>query len=119
MSSIQTSNLNNIVFLPLDQIRRPIVPVLDEAKIASMIKTLEDSSAKMTNPDLDDGLPPIDILRVRRDGQDYYFGFGGCHRFQAYERTGRKTVKAKVVPITEKMLGMYVGGSVDQMFKSR
>ncbi|KAK9462606.1 ParB/Sulfiredoxin [Lipomyces oligophaga] len=113
--SIQTKNLNNITFLPLDSIRRPIMPVLDEEKISRMIETL-----KTTDPDsIDDGLPPIDILRVRKNGKDWYFGFGGCHRFQAYERTGRKIAKCKVVPVTESMLKMYVGGSVDEMFKER
>ncbi|KAK9366823.1 ParB/Sulfiredoxin [Lipomyces kononenkoae] len=112
--SIQTSNMNRISFLPLSSIRRPIVPVLDEDKISRMIETL----AQTADADAeDDGLPPIDVLRVRKNGKDWYFGFGGCHRFQAYERTGRKTVKCKVVPVTESMLKMYVGGSVEEMFK--
>ncbi|KAK9319995.1 ParB/Sulfiredoxin [Lipomyces orientalis] len=113
--SIQTSNLNRISFLPLASIRRPIVPVLDEDKIGRMIETLS-----RTDPEaIDDGLPPIDVLRVRKNGKDWYFGFGGCHRFQAYERTGKQTVKCKIVPVTESMLKMYVGGSVDEMFKDR
>ncbi|KAK9317257.1 hypothetical protein V1524DRAFT_413606 [Lipomyces starkeyi] len=133
--SIQTSNMNRISFLPLSSIRRPIVPVLDEDKITRMIETLS-----RTDPQaIDDGLPPIDVLRVRKNGKDWYFGyvisfiafilvrearanesrFGGCHRFQAYERTGKQTVKCKVVPVTESMLKMYVGGSVDEMFKER
>ncbi|KAK9448322.1 ParB/Sulfiredoxin [Limtongia smithiae] len=115
MSSIQTGGMNRISFLPIDQIRRPIVPVLDEEKISRMIETLAH-----TDPEaIDDGLPPIDVLRVRKNGKDWYFGFGGCHRFQAYERTGKKTVKCKIVPVTEKMLSLYVGGSLEEMFKER
>ncbi|KAK9458033.1 ParB/Sulfiredoxin [Dipodascopsis uninucleata] len=113
MASIQTGNLNRIEFLPLSVIRRPIVPVLDEEKISKMIETLK----SMSDPDaIDDGLPPIDVLRIKKNGKEWYFGFGGCHRFQAYERTGKKMVKCKIVPITESMLKMYVGGSLDNMF---
>ncbi|KAK7202761.1 ParB/Sulfiredoxin, partial [Myxozyma melibiosi] len=111
--SIQTGNLNRIQYLPFDSIRRPIVPVLDEEKISRMIETL-----KNTDPEaLDDGLPPIDVLTVRKNGKSWYFGFGGCHRFQAYQRTGKKMVKCKVVPVTESMLTMYVGSSLENMFK--
>ncbi|KAK9464438.1 ParB/Sulfiredoxin [Lipomyces arxii] len=115
MASVQTGNLSRISFLQLELIRRPIPPVLDEEKITRMIETLSTTNAE----DMDDGLPPIDVLCVRKDGKDWYFGFGGCHRFQAYQRTGKKTVKCKIVPVTEKMLKMYVGNSVDQMFKER
>ncbi|KAK9470380.1 ParB/Sulfiredoxin [Dipodascopsis tothii] len=113
--SIQTGNLKNVTYLRLDQIRRPIVPVLDEPKITRMMETLKNSDPE----DLDDGLPPIDILCVRKDGEPWYFGFGGCHRFQAYDRLGKKMVKCKIVPMTESMLKLYVGGSVTEMFKER
>ncbi len=118
MTSIQSKSLQRIEDLPLSKIIRPIVPVLDEAKIARMIETLKEKDGS------DSQLPPIDVLAVRRDGETYYFGFGGCHRFQAYERLAKEEnkdsddvkVRAKILPITKKQLKLYVGESVNSFF---
>ena len=29
---------------------------------------------------------PIDVLEVEVDGDRFYYGFSGCHRFEAHER---------------------------------
>ncbi|ODQ63578.1 sulfiredoxin [Nadsonia fulvescens var. elongata DSM 6958] len=132
MASLQTGQIKKITWLPLSEIRRPIPPVLDERKIDSMICTLNDLEERNTETtgesvsqdlknegianDDDEGLPPIDIMCVRKNGKSYYFGFGGCHRFQAYERSDQIMVKCKVIPITENMLQLYVGSSLHAMF---
>lgn len=126
--SVQTGNLNRITEIPLSQIRRPIAPVLDHSKIDAMVSTLDGepmASATCTLEQAQESkgqLPPVDVLCVRESGQTYYFAFGGCHRFQAYERRAAQEqrdvpVRSKVIPATRHQLKLYVGASVDEMFK--
>ncbi|ODV92439.1 hypothetical protein CANCADRAFT_30594 [Tortispora caseinolytica NRRL Y-17796] len=99
--SFQTQGLP-VRDIPLKDIRRPILPVLEEGKICKMIDTVENNGE----------LPPIDVLELRENGQSSYFAFGGCHRFQAYERTNTELVKCRVMPATKDMLKMYLGSSI-------
>lgn len=64
-----------------------------------------------------DDMTPIDVLTLSHHGEPYYFGFGGCHRFQAYDRSNWDLVKVKIVPITRDQLKLYMGASVDGLFK--
>lgn len=112
-------------YVPLNEIRRPIPPVLDYQKIDAMVSTLQGNpmaSATCGLEDITSGeLPPIDVFKVREQGKNYYFAFGGCHRFQAYDRLndGKKEVmvKARLLPATRKTLKVYLGASVDEMFE--
>ncbi|CDK27423.1 unnamed protein product [Kuraishia capsulata CBS 1993] len=125
--SLQTRNLRQVTELPLSQISRPIPPVLDYTKIDTMLSTLNGvPMASSTCPNVDEitagELPPIDVLLVRENGKDRYFAFGGCHRFQAYEKKSRDTgkeqmVRCKVLPCTRKQLRVYLGNSVDKFFQ--
>lgn len=123
--SIQSNQIKES-YVPLDQIRRPIPPVLDYQKIDAMVSTLSGTpmeSATCTMENIQSGeLPPIDVFRVREQGKDYYFAFGGCHRFQAYDKMNEKgqsqtMVKCRLLPATRKTLKLYLGASVDEMFK--
>lgn len=119
--SFQTTNLK-IQNIPLNQIRRPIPPVLDNDKINSMVSTLNgvpQSSATCQIEDIIPGeLPPVDVFQVREKGKNYFFAFGGCHRFQAYDTKGGETlVRCKILPATRSSLKVYLGGSVDAMFE--
>lgn len=68
--------------IPLAQIRRPLPRENDQAKVAALMESI----AK-------EGLhEPIDVLEV--DGQ--YYGFSGCHRFEAHQRLGKQTIKCRV-----------------------
>lgn len=124
--SLQSSNLKE-QFVPLSQIRRPIPPVLDYQKIDAMVSTLKGvptASATCGIEDITAGeLPPVDVFLVREQGKSYYFAFGGCHRFQAYDRIsaegGDPMVKCRILPATRSTLRVYLGSSVDQMFKSQ
>lgn len=122
--SMQTTNIK-VSEVPLNQIRRPIPPVLDYQKIDAMVSTLNGNpmaSATCQIEDMTPGeLPPIDVFRVREQGKDYFFAFGGCHRFQAYDKLAALgkdpvLVKCKLLPATRKTLKLYLGGSVDEMF---
>lgn len=126
--SIQSGNLNRISYIPLSQIRRPIPPVLDYDKIDAMVGTLSGKPMASKTCSLEEAsemngeLPPIDVMCVRENGENYYFAFGGCHRFQAYERINAQgeqeaMVRCKILPATRKQLRLYVGSSVDKMFE--
>lgn len=68
--------------IPVAQIRRPLPRQTDPAKV----EVLMDSIAQ-------EGLrEPIDVLEV--DGQ--YYGFSGCHRYEAHQRLGKETIKCRV-----------------------
>lgn len=118
--SIQTRGTGSIQSIPLDQILRPIPPVLDQCKIDTMVSTLNGKPQASSTAKLEDitagELPPVDVLVVSDKGKKKYFAFGGCHRFQAYEKSGTAMVRCKVVPCTKSGLKMYLGSSVDNYF---
>ncbi|RYR14163.1 hypothetical protein Ahy_B04g070774 isoform B [Arachis hypogaea] len=73
-----------IVELPLDKIRRPLMRT--RSNDASKVQQLMDSISEI-------GLQvPIDVLEV--DG--VYYGFSGCHRYEAHQRLGLPTIRCKV-----------------------
>ncbi|CUM62688.1 uncharacterized protein PRCAT00000244001 [Priceomyces carsonii] len=123
--SLQSSQLK-VEYVPLSQIRRPIPPVLDYQKIDAMVSTLKgqpQASATCALGEIESGeLPPIDVFKVKESGKVYYFAFGGCHRFQAYDKLRSESdkdimVKSRILPATRKTLKIYLGASVDEMFE--
>lgn len=68
--------------VPLNQIRRPLPRVNDQNKVAALMKSIEAEGLH----------EPIDVLEV--DGQ--YYGFSGCHRYEAHQRLGKETIRARV-----------------------
>lgn len=96
------------------------MPVLDNEKIDTMVNTLNGNPTASKTCQLADivsgELPPIDVLCVSQKGVKKYFAFGGCHRFQAYDKAGVPMVKCKVLPCTKQQLRIYLGSSVDSFF---
>ncbi|GAV74405.1 ParBc domain-containing protein [Cephalotus follicularis] len=73
-----------ILELPVDKIRRPLMRT--RANDPHKVKELMDSIQQI-------GLQvPIDVLEV--DG--VYYGFSGCHRYEAHQRLGLPTIRCKV-----------------------
>ena len=56
-----------------------------------------------------DDFTPIEVLWVQEGYDDYYFAFGGCHRWEAHKRLGKQTIKCKLVKTTPKSLSVYLG----------
>lgn len=56
-----------------------------------------------------DNVPPIDVLWLHENGNDYYFSFGGCHRYAAHKKMNAKTIKAKLIPTSRGLIEMQLG----------
>ncbi|MFM2064276.1 MAG: hypothetical protein RLZZ507_3947 [Cyanobacteriota bacterium] len=80
--------------IPLNQIQRPLPRQNDQKKV----KDLMDSIAEIGQQE------PIEVLEV--DGR--YYGFSGCHRYEACQRLGKETILAKVRKATPSVLKMHL-----------
>ncbi|MBE9207576.1 ParB N-terminal domain-containing protein [Nostoc sp. LEGE 06077] len=80
--------------IPLNQIKRPLPRINDPNKV----KTLMESIAEIGQQE------PIDVLEV--DGQ--YYGFSGCHRYEACQRLGQETILARVRKAPRSVLKMHL-----------
>ncbi|KAK6631769.1 hypothetical protein RUM43_013833 [Polyplax serrata] len=109
MTSVHSANISEVHEVPMNVIIRPLIPILDEGKVGSLMLMLED-------PERYENVPPIDILWVKgRNGGDYYFSFGGCHRFEAYRRLQRSTIPCKIVKSTIEDIRIYLGSSMPDL----
>jgi uncharacterized ParB-like nuclease family protein len=68
--------------ISLRQIHRPLPRQNDPAKVAALMESIREIGQQ----------EPIDVLEV--DGK--YYGFSGCHRFEACQRLGQETILCRV-----------------------
>ena len=80
--------------IPLAQIRRPLYRENDPAKVAALMESIREIGQQ----------EPIDVLEV--DGQ--YYGFSGCHRFEACQRLGQETILCRVRKAPRSVLRMHL-----------
>jgi sulfiredoxin len=80
--------------LPIEQIRRPLPRQNDPAKVRMLMESIQTVGLQ----------EPIDVLEV--EGQ--YYGFSGCHRYEACTRLGNATIRCRVRRATPKVLRMHL-----------
>jgi sulfiredoxin len=80
--------------LPIEQIRRPLPRQNDPAKVRVLMESIQTVGLQ----------EPIDVLEV--EGQ--YYGFSGCHRYEACTRLGLTTIRCRVRRATPKVLRMHL-----------
>ncbi|GET42520.1 ParB N-terminal domain-containing protein [Microseira wollei] len=80
--------------IPLSQIRRPLYRENDQAKVAALMESIQEIGQQ----------EPIDVLEV--DGE--YYGFSGCHRFEACQRLGKETILCRVRKAPRSVLRMHL-----------
>lgn len=80
--------------LPIRQIRRPLYRQNDPAKVAALMESIQEIGLQ----------EPIDVLEVEGE----YYGFSGCHRYEACDRLGHKTICCKVRRAPRSVLQMHL-----------
>jgi uncharacterized ParB-like nuclease family protein len=68
--------------IPLHEIRRPLFRQNDQEKVRALMESIAEIGLQ----------EPIDVLEV--EGQ--YYGFSGCHRYEACTKLGHETIRCRV-----------------------
>ena len=68
--------------IPIARIRRPLPRMTDHNKVVRLMQSIQEIGLQ----------EPIDVLEV--EGQ--YYGFSGCHRYEACQKLGLETIRCKV-----------------------
>jgi uncharacterized ParB-like nuclease family protein len=83
-----------ILDIPIDQIRRPLFRQNDPVKVEQLMASIAEIGLQ----------EPIDVLEV--EGQ--YYGFSGCHRYEACTRLGHTTIRCRVRRAPMSVLKMHL-----------
>lgn len=83
-----------VLEVPIKAIRRPLYRQNDAQKVEALMQSIAAQGLQ----------EPIDVLEVNGE----YFGFSGCHRFEACTRLGHETIRCKVRRATPEVLRMHL-----------
>lgn len=86
--------MNKVQEIGLNKIKRPLPRQNDPQKVQALMESIAAIGQ----------LEPIDVLEV--DGQ--YYGFSGCHRYEACQRLGKETILARVRKAPKSVLKMHL-----------
>lgn len=80
--------------LALQDIRRPLYRQNDPEKVAALMRSIAEVGLQ----------EPIDVLEV----EGRYYGFSGCHRYEACSRLGHHTIRCRIRRATPAVLRMHL-----------
>ncbi len=80
--------------VPIHEIRRPLFRQNDPDKVIALMASIQEIGLQ----------EPIDVLEV--EGQ--YYGFSGCHRYEACSRLGHETILCNVRRAPKSVLKMHL-----------
>lgn len=83
-----------ILDLPIQQIRRPLYRQNDPQKVQALMASISDIGLQ----------EPIEVLEV----EGHYYGFSGCHRYEACSRLGHETIRCRVRRAPKSVLKMHL-----------
>lgn len=83
-----------ILDIPIDQIRRPLYRQNDPHKVQALMASIAEIGLQEA----------IDVLEV--DGN--YYGFSGCHRYEACARLGHRTIRCQVRRAPKSVLKLHL-----------
>jgi sulfiredoxin len=83
-----------VLEIPINAIRRPLYRQNDAQKVEDLMQSIAQQGL----------LEPIDVLEVNGE----YYGFSGCHRYEACTRLGHETIRCKVRRATPEVLRMHL-----------
>jgi sulfiredoxin len=80
--------------IPIRQIHRPLYRENDQTKVKALMESIAQIGLQ----------EPIDVLEV----EGKYYGFSGCHRFEACSRLGHTTIRCRVRRAPRSVLQMHL-----------
>ncbi|MEM8723070.1 MAG: sulfiredoxin [Cyanobacteria bacterium P01_G01_bin.39] len=80
--------------LKVKQIQRPLPRQTDQTKVNQLAQSIDQEGLR----------EPIDVLEV--EGQ--YYGFSGCHRYEAHQLLGKETIKCRVRRAPQSVLRSHI-----------
>ncbi|WP_110987864.1 sulfiredoxin [Acaryochloris thomasi] len=80
--------------IALKEIHRPLYRQNDQSKVAALMRSIAEVGLQ----------EPIEVLEV----EGRYYGFSGCHRYEACSRLGHHTIRCRVRRATPAVLRMHL-----------